>query len=203
MSEQVFDNESETAAASESRVEQAIAPLTPILRIAKCELTSVSLRVGDDSITFDEWESLGRLLRAIEGAVQFWMGDWINAGEDKFGEQYAQAIDATGWAPETIAQYARIARQVPPHRRRAGLSFAHHREVADLEPAAQVEFLARAEEGDGERVWSCHKLRASLRAVTSGKAETFWLRISADTQEDRDALRERMVKEGRQVRLIE
>lgn len=42
-------------------------------------------------------------MRYIEGAVQWWVGDWLNFGERKYGEKYAQGMDATGYAYQTVA----------------------------------------------------------------------------------------------------
>ena len=34
---------------------------------------------------YAEWEQCGAVLRQIDGAVQWWLGDWLNYGEHAYG----------------------------------------------------------------------------------------------------------------------
>ena len=45
------------------------------------------------------------------------IGDLIVYGEQAFGEEYAQLVEALGLAPGTLAQYAWVAKNIPPARR--------------------------------------------------------------------------------------
>ena len=56
------------------------------------EFNSTSL-ILDPKITYEQWENIGGQLGQIEGAIQWWIGDWLNFGEHKYGEMYAQAVD--------------------------------------------------------------------------------------------------------------
>jgi hypothetical protein len=96
-------------------------------------------------LKYEEWEALGRQLQRIEGAVQFWIGDWLNYGEARFGEKYAQAVqETTGRAGGTLANLAWVAGRIETSRRREGLHFGHHQAVAPLEPAEQDRILDAA-----------------------------------------------------------
>lgn len=53
------------------------------------EFTKTSLTIDPDT-TYDSWEGIGEQLNQIEGAIQWWIGDWLNFGERKYGEMYAQ-----------------------------------------------------------------------------------------------------------------
>lgn len=95
--------------------------------------------------TFEEWQTAGEFLRQCEGAVHWWIGDWLNYGERRYGEMYAQAIEATGYNYGTLANDKWVASQIEFSRRRENLPFSHHAEVAPLSPKEQDEFLAIAE----------------------------------------------------------
>lgn len=95
--------------------------------------------------TFEQWVACGNFVKSANGAVHFWIGDWLNYGERQFGETYAQAIDETGYDYGTLANDKWVASRIEKSRRRENLSFAHHYSVADLEDEEQEELLDRAE----------------------------------------------------------
>lgn len=156
--------------------------------------------------TFDDWQLCGEFLRGVERQVQFWIGDWVNYGRTHYGELAEQGIandvetlaaEATGWKPETVAQYARVARQVPPMNRDPDLPFAHHREVADRPVDEQRTWLQRAKTEN----LSTERLRHALRADADPAADTTcWLVVRCADVDDRDALASRLRVEGREVK---
>ena len=96
--------------------------------------------------TFEQWTKCGEFLKSANGAVHFWIGDWLNYGEKKYGETYAQAIDQTSYEYGTLLNDKYVASRVEISRRRDNLSFSHHQEVAALSPEEQTELLDLAEE---------------------------------------------------------
>lgn len=100
--------------------------------------------VGNPS--FEEWLRVGEFLKNANGAVHFWIGDWLNYGERQWGEMYTQAIDETGYSYGTLANDKWVASRIEPSRRRENLSYAHHQEIADLMPEDQEKMLDMAEE---------------------------------------------------------
>lgn len=128
------------------------------LALSCCKVTKISL-VLDENVGFDVWEEIGKNLRNIEGSIQFWVGDWINQGEQKFGEKYLQAFDATDKDNGTLRNIAWVCRNVDLSRRNDKVSFTHHVEVARLEPRAQVKWLKIAHEEN----LSVKELRESIR----------------------------------------
>ena len=58
--------------------------------------------------TFEEWEALAPRFHQAHEWIQFVIGDWLNYGEQMFGEAYAQAIDPDVWDVATLAQYQRL-----------------------------------------------------------------------------------------------
>jgi hypothetical protein len=111
--------------------------------IPGCQFTPISLTLPED-LEYDHWERIGRQLQRADMAVQWWIGDWLNFGERKYGEKYAQAIEETGRAMQTLKNYAYVARQIETSRRRDVVDFSTHAEVASLEPEDQERVLAKA-----------------------------------------------------------
>ncbi len=134
-----------------------------VLARAKTTATSLELPAG---LSFEEWQETGGVLNHIEGAIHWWIGDWCNYGERAYGETYAQAIEQTGYAYQTVAHDAWVAGKVEVCRRRQSLSFAHHQEVAKLEPTEQAEWLDKAEENS----WTRRELRRALAPDSSPPA---------------------------------
>jgi len=108
-------------------------------------LTRTGLTISGD-MPYERWEFLGQKLREFEGSVMWWIGDWLNYGERTYGETYTQALDATDYAYQTLAQAARVSKALPICRRLQNLSWSHHQEVASLEPAEQDAILGKAAE---------------------------------------------------------
>ncbi len=100
-------------------------------------------------LTYEEYAEIGLGISRMYRAAPWWVGDWVNYGEDYFGEKFAQAVAETGLANETIMNYSRVARRVPRDRRTGEpLTFSHHEAVASLEPEDQLKYLEQAvEEG--------------------------------------------------------
>ncbi|WP_328472992.1 LmbU family transcriptional regulator [Streptomyces sp. NBC_00448] len=121
-------------------------------------VTRVGLQIPD-RLTYDVWEQVGHRISQTLDSVAWCLGDWINYGRSRFEDRYRRAVDAVGLEYQTIRNYAWVARQVEVSRRRAGLSFQHHAEVAALGPEEQDMWLGRAEECD----WSRNQLRRSIR----------------------------------------
>jgi hypothetical protein len=117
-------------------------------------LTKTGIEAAADA-TFEQWESFGRALRDIEGSIQWWIGDWLNYGEHKFGERYAQAVEETHYSYQTLANMKYVASKVEPSRRRENISFSAHAEVAPLSPPDQEKVLSQ----------SAGKTRKEVRAI--------------------------------------
>jgi hypothetical protein len=94
-----------------------------------------------EDLSYEQYESIGALLGALHQMNAFLIGDWLNYGEHAYGEKYAQAATRVGLSPQTLTNYASIANRVPPSRRRLGVSFSLHAEVAALSPNEQRHWL--------------------------------------------------------------
>ncbi len=116
------------------------------------------------TLTFDSWERAGRQIVGIVNSSAWCLGDWVAYGEKEYADRYRRAIEAVGLDYQTLRNYVWVARRFVPSRRRDGLSFQHHAEVASLAPTEQDEWLDRAE----ERSWSRNQLRLNIRKTRCG-----------------------------------
>ena len=142
--------------------------LHPVTLLAELErsgaLTPTALTLPPD-VTLDRYEAVGRLLGMVDSATRWWIGDWLLTGEIQFGEVAYQAIEALGVSEDTRMRYVNVAQRVPPQRRRADLTWTHHKHVAALEPDQQTSWLGVAQGSQ----WSASQLREKLR---EGREET-------------------------------
>ena len=120
-------------------------------------------------MTIEDFSDKLLLLRGLEGSVMWWLGDLLNFAQSKWGEKYTQALEDTGYEYDTLARASYMASRFPPDRRRAGLSFSHHREVADL-PASEADSWLDRAETEGLSVHLLRKTRkmAALDGMAAG-----------------------------------
>jgi len=111
------------------------------------EFTNTSWK-APAGMTYEEWEEAGRTLQTIQGAVNWWIGDWLNEGETRYGEKYAQAIEKTGKSYETLKQCKWVSKQYELVNRLTNLGWTHHLIVAALEPDERADILQWAVEND-------------------------------------------------------
>lgn len=118
----------------------------------------------DPSLPFEQWEGIGKKLRQLEGAVMWWLGDWLNFGERTYtrGQKYAQALDATDYSYQTLADSVWVSKAFPVSERSETLPWSCHRVVAAQEPEVAKALLHTAE-AEG---WSVKELRAAVKAFT-------------------------------------
>src|SRR5215203_5133370 len=103
-------------------------------------------------VTFESWErGLGRLLHGEKlrreqlDTLRWALGDWINYGEKRYGEKYAQAIEGMHYEPGTLANIAWITRNIPRDQRKADVPFFSHAPVASVDdPVARQSVLDTA-----------------------------------------------------------
>jgi N6-adenosine-specific RNA methylase IME4 len=124
----------------------------------------------------DQWIVAGLCLQRIEGAVQWWLGDWWAYGKHAYGERKALFGEGGPLADmnlRTVEDYGYVANNVKTTERSVDLTWFHHRQVASLPPAKQREWLDRALDGDGNgKPWSSNQLKAGIaRAAAFAKTK--------------------------------
>jgi hypothetical protein len=105
------------------------------------------------------WIQWGRWLGTVGRGSGWWIGDWVRYGNARYGERYKLVASITGYDTQTLMNMAYVTSRFAPSRRREGLSFSHHAEVAALCQEEQEHWLDRAM---FERL-SVRALRAELR----------------------------------------
>ena len=154
------------------RSKQLNLPMRPTLQVeanwAGLNVPGVLSRTGwqlPADLNFDQWMLCGRSLLKIEGAVQWWLGDWWAYGEHSYGARKALFDEGQPLAEmefQTVRVYGYVANNVDPNQRCENLTWTHHRHVADLSPAQQRKWLARAVEGEDGKPWSSNQLKAAI-----------------------------------------
>jgi hypothetical protein len=124
------------------------------------EVTATGLLVTE-GMSLERWEAMGQTFGLYARSHQWIVADWLLWGEGAFGERHAQALNGLGVEPHTLSIWRWVASRVTYDRRRPGLSWSHHVEVARLTPDMQKYWLDRAER-EGLTV-------SSLRAGIAGK----------------------------------
>ena len=117
--------------------------MNELVKLHKCKLTETSLVIQND-ISFDEWMGIGNFLKQVNKCVLWWLGDWLNFGENKYGEKYSQALEETDYSYSGLSNAAWVANKIETSRRRENLSWSHHAEVAGLSEEKQDIFLGKA-----------------------------------------------------------
>lgn len=141
------------------------------------------------SMTQDQWQQIGNTLQQVSDSINWWLGDWLNAGEKRYGVTYLQAVRYTNRKVDLLRKCAWVAKAVAPERRRETLSYTHHVYVADLADHEQERYLALAEaEGwDTDRLWQelhpeKRNNRQVLRPTVTPEQALTWLTQHFDPQ---------------------
>lgn len=130
------------------------------LTLPKGALVTPVALIMPEGFTMNEWKKTGMTIKMLAKGAQWWVGDWLNFGEARYGEKYSQYINDIGLAYGTLANYQSIGGKFVPGRRREELSFGHHESVLALEnPDQQDEFLEKAV----QESWTREQLRAAIR----------------------------------------
>jgi hypothetical protein len=119
----------------------------------------VSWRPGQD-LELAQWLEHGRRFGLLGRNVAWWIGDWLVYGNERYGERYPRAAKVTGYDAQSLMNMAWVASRFDPSRRREGLSWSHHAEVASLPQPEQDTWLDQCE----TQRMSVHCLRIELRA---------------------------------------
>lgn len=128
--------------------------------------TEVSMTLPP-TMKFEDYDKIGRSLAGISDfsslRLPWYIGAWLNYGEDRFPDRYSQAIHFTGLSYQTLCNYSYTDRHVPVHVRRPKLGISIHHEIASIKDTEKQDEILRAAEENG---WN----KAEVRAAVKGKA---------------------------------
>lgn len=153
MSDAIIDHETGEIVQSDSATGLAQKP-------APIQLHKTGLTV-DGQLSFEDWHDFGQTLQQVEGAIQWWIGDWYNYGQASYGEIANQAVDEYGFSYQSLKSYIWVSSKVDQVRRLTSLTWSHHQTVAALEPDEQAYWLMRAE----SEPFTVAELRREIKAA--------------------------------------
>jgi hypothetical protein len=90
------------------------------------------------------WLAAGTSLAEFGRVNNWWVGDWVRYGNERWGEKYTQAAKITGLDSKTLRNIAYVASRFDLSRRRDNLTWTHHAEVASLPNDEQERWLDRS-----------------------------------------------------------
>jgi hypothetical protein len=134
--------------------------LPPKISVGPFHFTSVGVRITGQP-QLDAWRGPLQFALWCQRAGPWWIGDLLNAGDDRFGESFSQMCEGT-LSTEMLNRYASVARRVPIENRRASLSWSAHAAVARLPADRQKRLLLEAE----RHGWTSEELRMKARQAT-------------------------------------
>ncbi len=148
-----------------------------ILR-TKCYVTTQTGTQITRKSTQKEWETYGEILRRVDEAKQWAIGDWLCDGKQHYGDGlYKRAAEITGLTEGTLRDYLWVAGGFELSLRKDKLTYNHHKEVASLKEIHEDKKgkLFQSDEADQEKIaellgkaeakgWSVVQLREQVRA---------------------------------------
>lgn len=132
-------------------------------------VSALGAEVSPDT-PFEVWRAATEGWIEASESVQIIVGDLLNFGETKFGDDFAQVI---GRSERTLQNWKSICHRVPMSRRREGLEISHLSAVKSLPPEDQEKWLEKAApESEGERPkMTVRELSEAIREEEHGKPE--------------------------------
>lgn len=122
------------------------------------EITAKGLVLNSD-MDVENWLDLGYTLAGLRRAFTWCIGDWLNYGEFRYGEMYAQGEAVTGLNPDYLRNLKWVASRIPLSLRRDNRGLSWHEPVAKLETDEEKEFwLELADKND----WTRDELRQRI-----------------------------------------
>mgnify|MGYP001595147667 CR=1 FL=1 len=111
-----------------------------------------------DGLAAPTWGSISGSIERVQDSANWWLGDWCLYGETAYGEEHSQYLPDREEGLASLKVYRWVALSIPPDRRRLGVSWSVHREVAGCDLEMQEQLLSMAE-AEG---WSCRRMREAV-----------------------------------------
>lgn len=163
---------------------QLVYPSEPVEAATEAAQWLASTLVLAPSLTFEQWEAIGGTLATMERGVNWWVGDWLNFGEKRYGEKYAQVTEGSQWRLQSLMNMASVAGRIPPDARRPALSWTCHRLVAYLDAPERDRILDDAERGG----WGSREVEDAVRALRNEVSKPKALPAIAPQRESADSV---------------
>ena len=120
-------------------------------------------------LDYESWAKDGVLLCEMHALMPFAIGDWLNFGEQVYGQKYSQALSMTGLEYGTLVKYLMVSKAFPEGRRRNSsehyrISWSHYRMLLGKPEEDQDKWLDACQVNE----MTVRALRASLPAASDG-----------------------------------
>lgn len=104
----------------------------------KFTLTANGMDIPDGT-SGDEWVEVGQVIKSLEDSISWVIGDWAAYANAVWGTSYEDIAAEFDYEVDTLMVYASVCRAVPTLIRNqgAGMSMAHGRVIAKLDPITQ------------------------------------------------------------------
>jgi hypothetical protein len=122
--------------------------------------------VGLAELDQRRWLAEGRYISKICTASNWWIGDWVRYGNQRYGQKYELAAKTTGYETKSLVNMVLVSSRFEIERRRPHISWSHHAELAALQPPAQEQWLDRLE----REPMSVRSLRQELKRTGNASA---------------------------------
>lgn len=115
----------------------------------------------------DSWLDIGKTLNNISTAHQWWVGDWLNYGYDRYEHgQYEKALELfPQYEKETLRRHKQVAKLIKSGIRIPDLSFNHHQLVAPYSEEEQKKLLKEAKDNK----WTVRDFQRYIRRYKASK----------------------------------
>jgi hypothetical protein len=132
------------------------------------EISPVGLRIHNpEKVPFEDYLEMGRLFGMANRQLMWVIGDWLNIVEKVYPDRYSQATEATGLNRQTLMNRSSICGRIPIERRRLGVGFSIHADLAYLEPKEREKWLDLVKKNDWDRE-TLREHRKNARELESG-----------------------------------
>lgn len=120
--------------------------------------------------TPEEWQNYGEILKRIDEAKQWAIGDWLKDGKKHYGDGlYEEASKILGYSPQSLNNLKIISDRFEISRRHENLSYSHHAEVT----AIKKKFT----DDDGKMSWDTeHDIEKAQEFLTRAEKEKLSVR---------------------------
>lgn len=124
--------------------------------------------------TADEWKKYGEILRHVDEAKQWAIGDWLVDGKRHYGDGlYKNALGIFGeeYKEQTLRLLKSISENIPLLKRFNKLTWSHHMEVASLKT---VEIVKDKKLPQGRMQWSDDPDHENMQGFLKEAEENGW-----------------------------
>lgn len=142
----------------ELALEKTVEETLPALAWFGATISPVGMQFPTET-TQEDWEFQGAKIALYERGRQWAIGDWLNFGEQRWGEMYVQAAELFHLDKQTLMNLKSVALRFPIERRHPRVSWSQHAEVAKMSPEEQDYWLGLSEQNE----WTREELRAEIK----------------------------------------